>query len=159
MIDVRGTSTLVRDALQLYADTQAGRAAGPAKPLANDLAVRIADGLIPTLRQAYLDMAAMQVEWMEESFQEALATAAANGTLLAGFSAQTWHTWGMLLVALQTWLATPVEALGGKTPQSALIRRYIAGEDIPVAPVVEPEPEPVPEPEAEPVAPEPEPEA
>lgn len=38
MIDVRGTSTLVRDALQLYADTQAGRAAGPAKPLANDLA-------------------------------------------------------------------------------------------------------------------------
>lgn len=24
MIDVRGTSTLVRDALQLYADTQAG---------------------------------------------------------------------------------------------------------------------------------------
>lgn len=143
-IDVRGTSTLVRDALQLYADTQAGRAAGPAKPLADDLAERIAGGLIPTLRQAYLDMAAMQVEWMEESFQAALANAAANGTLLAGFSAQTWHTWGMLLLALQTWLATPVETLGGKTPQAALIRRYIAGEDAPVAvaPVPVPEPEP-----------------
>lgn len=138
MIDVRGTSTLVRDALQLYADTQAGKAAGAAKPLADDLADRIAGGLIPTLRQAYLDMAAMQVEWMEESFQAALADAAANGTLLAGFSAQTWNTWGMLLVALQTWLATPVEALGGKTPQAALIRRYIAGEDVPVAPVAEP---------------------
>jgi hypothetical protein len=146
MIDVRGTSNLVRDALQLYADTQAGRAAGPGKPLADDLAARIADGLIPTLRQAYLDMAAMQVEWMEESFQEALTTAAANGTLLAGFSAATWHTWGMLLVALQTWLATPVETLAGKTPQAALIRRYIAGEDAPVAP--EPAPEPEPESEA-----------
>lgn len=130
----RDTANLVRDALQLYADTLAGRATGPTKPLAEDLATRIADGLIPTMRQAYLDMAAMQVEWMEESFQEALAAAAANGTLLAGFSAQTWHTWGMLLVALQAWLSTPVEILGGKTPQSALIRRYIAGEDIPVVP-------------------------
>jgi hypothetical protein len=141
--NVRDTSNLVRDALQVFADVQAGRAAGPAKPLADDLAARIADGLIPTLRQAYLDMAAMQVEWMEESFQAQLTAAAANGTLLAGFSAQTWNTWGMLLLALQTWLATPVESLSGKTPQAALIRRYIAGEDTPVAPVApEPEPEP-----------------
>ncbi len=141
MIDVRGTSNLVRDALQLYADTQAGRVAGPAKPLADDLATRIADGLLPTLRQAYLDMTAMQVEWMEESFQAALAQSEANDTLLAGFSAQTWHNWGILLSALQAWLATPVEAMGGRTPQAALIRRYIAGNDVPVQPSA-PESEP-----------------
>lgn len=85
-IDVRGTSLLVRDALQVYADQQAGRAAGAAKPLADDLADRIANGLVPTLRQAYLDMAAMQVEWEEESFQTQLADAAASGRLVAGYS-------------------------------------------------------------------------
>lgn len=142
--DVRATSSLVRDALQVYADVQAGRAAGPAKPLADDLATRIADGLLPTLRQAYLDMAAMQVEWQEESFQAALAQAAEDGTLLAGFAPQTWQAWGLLLLALQSWLTTPLEEMNGKTPQAMLIRRYIAGQDAP--PVVAP-PEPEPEPE------------
>jgi hypothetical protein len=125
-IDVRGTSNLVRDALQLYADAQAGRPTGGS--LADDLAYRIANGLIPTLRQAYLDMAAMQVEWQEETFQAALADAAAGGTMLAGFDAATWNSWGMLLLELQAWLDKPLLALGGKTPQAALLRRYIAAE-------------------------------
>ncbi len=156
-IDVRGTSLLVRDALQVYADQQAGRAAGAAKPLADDLADRIANGLVPTLRQAYLDMAAMQVEWEEESFQAQLADAAANGTLVAGYGAATWQQWGVLLLALQAWLDTPVEALG-KTPKAALLKRYIAGEDVVAPVVVQPvvvapapvEPEPAPEPQGVP---------
>ena len=145
-IDVRGTSALVRDALQVYADLQAGRGTGAAKPLADDLADRIANGLVPTLRQAYLDMSAMQVEWMEESFQAQLAAAAVSGELVAGYSAATWHQWGMLLLALQVWLDTPVESLG-KTPKAALLRRYILGEDVAAPVVVEPEPEPEPEPQ------------
>lgn len=122
----RDTANLVRDALQLYADTLAGRATGPAKPLAEDLAARIADGLIPALRRAYLEMSAMQTEWMDESFQAELVGAAANNTLLAGFSVDVWHTWGMLFLSAQEWIKTPSEILGGKTPESALIRRYIA---------------------------------
>lgn len=144
-IDVRGTSNLVRDALQVYADMQANKPAITKLATQDVLATRIAEGLIPALRQTYLDMAATQVEWQEKRFQAALTTAATDGTLLAGFSAATWQRWGVLMLALEAFLAQPIEALGGDTPKDALLQRYIAGEDEVVAPTPDPVPDPVPE--------------
>ncbi len=141
-IDVRGTATLVRDALQTYADVQAGRTAGAQLLLQDELAQRIAGELVPALRQLYLEMTAIQVEWQEKSFQAALAAAAANGELLAGFAFQTWHRWGMLLLWLQEGLNTPLEVMGGETPKDALLRRYIPGTDVPTPPTPPAEPDP-----------------
>lgn len=96
------------------------------QPIEQEFAQRIVGELLPALRQSYLAMVAMQVEWQDEAFQVALKKAAEAGTPLAGFSAQTWQQWGTLLLLLQTWLETPQDALGGSTPKAALMRRYIA---------------------------------
>lgn len=128
-INVRSTAILVRDALQMYADAQANRLPGSNSTLAQELAARITGELLPTLRQTYLDMAATEVEWQEKTFQAALANAAETGALLAGFDAATWQRWGVLMLALQTFLDTPIAQLDGETPKDALLQRYIASAD------------------------------
>lgn len=82
--------------------------------------------LMRTLRASYNTMIAMQVEWQGDQFQEALATAATEGTLLAGYPAIWWQEKGAMLQLLQQWLDTPQEQLAGRTPKSILIARNIA---------------------------------
>lgn len=145
-IDVRSTSSLVRDALQVYADMQAGKTPTTMMTTQEQLASTIAGSLLPSLKQTYLDMISVQRLWtMEKNFQAALADAAANGALLAGFSAETWQRWGVLMLALSTFLTTPIDALGGDTPENALLRPYIPGTDKVTPPVMPVMPPPAPE--------------
>ncbi len=158
-LDIRTIVQTIRDALEYRQQLLDGRTPGQQLPLADDLAARIATGLIPNLRQIYLDMAGIKVEWQQKDFQAQLAAAMASGDYIAGFPATVWYSWGVFMLALETFLATPIAALGGATPTDALLARYIPGTKPLAAPVgSEPEPEPElvvlePEPEPEPTLP------
>ncbi len=161
-LDVRTIVQTVRDALEYRQQLLDGRTPGQQLPLADDLATRIATGLIPSLRQIYLDMAGIKVEWQQKDFQAQLTAALASGDYIAGFPATTWVSWGVFMLALEAFLATPIAALGDATPTDALLARYIPGAKPVVIPdpiVIPPTPEPEPDPEPDPVPdPEPEPE-
>jgi hypothetical protein len=157
-VNPRELTMTVRELADSYQNWQAGRSPGERRPLADVLAERIPGELIPALRQLYLDMIAMSAEWQEKKFQAALAEAAANNQLLAGYAPSTWLAWGSLLLALLDFLDTPQAGLGGLTARDALLDRYIpttpeqwAVLNPPTPPVVvPPEPEPEPEPGAAP---------
>ena len=96
------------------------------QPLEIELAQTIVGVLLPRLRELYKAMIALQVDWNDEQFQAALATAATNGTLLAGFPAAVWADWGQAFLYIQQALDAEVAALGGKTARQILTQRYVA---------------------------------
>lgn len=145
----------VREALDYQAAAQAGRNPNERRPLADVLAEQIPGELIPGLREMYLTMIAMSAQWQQKGFQAALAEAAANNTLLAGFPASVWMGWGGLLLALLDFLDTPQEAWGGITAKDALLDDYLPKTEAewaalnavppePIIPPPEPDPEPAP---------------
>lgn len=150
----RDTVQRIREALDYQAAAQAGRNPNERRPLADVLAEQIPGELIPGLREMYLTMIAMSAQWQQPAFQAALADAATNNTLLAGFPAAVWLGWGGLLLALLEFLDTPQAAWGGITAKDALLDDYIPMTDAqwaalnpvaPVEPIVAPvEPEPLP---------------
>ena len=151
----REITQIVREAVDYYAQAQAGRNPNERRPLADVLAAQIPGELIPGLREMYLTMIAMSAQWQQKGFQAALTDAATNNTLLAGFPAATWMGWGGLLLALLDFLDTPQVGLGGITAKDALLDDYIPMTDVewaalnaappePVIPTPEPDPEPAP---------------
>ena len=96
------------------------------RPLAVEFAETIVGEFLPGLRNLYLKMIGMQVEWQDEEFQAALAEAALSGEMLAGFSAETWAKWGKSLLLLQNFLEAPQDELGGAPMKTVLLRRYVA---------------------------------
>ena len=96
------------------------------QPLEIELAQTIVGELLPRLRELYKAMIALQVDWHDAQFQAALATAATNGTLLAGFPAAVWSDWGQAFLYIQQALDAEVAALGGKTARQILTQRYVA---------------------------------
>ena len=132
----------------------AGRNPNERRPLADVLAEQIPGELIPGLREMYLTMIAMSAQWRQKGFQAALADAATNNTLLAGFPAAVWMGWGGLLLALLDFLDTPQVGLGGIAAKDALLDDYLplTAEQWSALnpPPVEPEPETPIEPELKP---------
>ncbi len=96
------------------------------QPLEVEFVQRIVGEFLPGLRTLYLAMVAMQVQWQDEEFQAALATAALSDAPLAGYSAATWQKWGTALLLLQAFLEAEQAALGGETMRTVLMRRYVA---------------------------------
>ena len=96
------------------------------QPLEMEFVQAIVGEFLPNLRKLYLAMVAMQVQWQDEEFQAALASAAQAGTPLAGYPAATWATWGQALLLLQGFLEAEQATLGGETMRTVLMRRYVA---------------------------------
>lgn len=96
------------------------------QPMELEFAGRIIKDIVKPLRAAYAAMVAMQVEWMHPDFQAALDKARSDGTLLAGFPASTWDSWGGTMLRLQEFGNTPIPGMGNETPLSVLTRRYNA---------------------------------
>ncbi len=151
----REVTQYIRERLDRADAFDAGRNPNERRPLADVLAEQIPGELIPGLREMYLTMIAMSAQWQQKGFQAALADAATNNTLLAGFPASVWMGWGGLLLALLDFLDTPQVGLGGITAKDALLDDYIPMTDVewaalnaappePVIPTPEPDPEPAP---------------
>ena len=96
------------------------------QPLEMEFVQAIVGEFLPNLRKLYLAMVAMQVQWQDEEFQAALATAALSETPLAGYPAATWQKWGTALLLLQAFLEAEQATLGGETMRTLLMRRYVA---------------------------------
>lgn len=106
MIDVRGTSNLVRDALQLYADTQAGRA----DTLIGELEAEAASGLW-AIQGLVDDMARQRRIWLANDMQMRLAD---PSTEIGGaFSRERWIEIQTLFDAFGAWLETPLAVAAG----------------------------------------------
>lgn len=100
------------------------------QPLEIELAQTIVGELLPRLRELYKAMIALQVDWHDAQFQAALAAAATDGTLLAGFPASVWADWGQAFLYIQQALDAEVAALGNKTARQILTQRYVAQEAV-----------------------------
>ena len=98
------------------------------QPIELELAKTVIEDVLPPLRTLYMRMVALKVQWYDEDFQALLKDAAANGTTVAGFSADTWNSWGASLLLLEQFLGTKQDALNGATVLSILTRRYQAKE-------------------------------
>ena len=101
------------------------------QPLEIELAQTIVGELLPRLRELYKAMIALQVDWHDAQFQAALATAATNGTLLAGFPAAVWADWGQAFLYIQQALDAEVAALGGRSVEA--VREARTSRGIPTA--------------------------
>jgi hypothetical protein len=126
-VDVRQVTQIVRDALEFRQQALDGKTPGQQLPLADDLAKRIASELIPDLRKIFLDMSAIKVEWRQREFQAQLELAIKNNDYIAGYPAEVWRGWGIFMLELEAFLATPIASLKDSTPIDALMTRYIPG--------------------------------
>lgn len=151
----RDIAMLVRSALEFQEQYAAGRNPNDPSLLQDRLARTIPGELIPALKQVYKDLLGISAEWQQKAFQTALKDAAENGTLLAGFPATVWITWGELFLSVLQMLNTPHQTLG-VTPIDVLLNDYIPSKVQEVlSPPVEPEPAPEPTPEEPEPTPEP----
>lgn len=97
-----------------------------------EIAARVQQQVLPALRAEFKELGDLQQVWLVNGIEAKVLAAAAAGEPLAGYSAATWATWGEVLRQLMSWLATPLDELGGMTPGQALIKRYT------LAPAVQP---------------------
>lgn len=102
------------------------RAASGLVSAEEEIAARVQQQVLPALRTELKELTDLQNVWLVNGIEAKVAAAAAANQPLAGYSAADWATWGEVLRQLMTWLATPLEELGGMTPGQALIKRYTA---------------------------------
>lgn len=93
-------------------------------PAEEEIARRVVGETLPALRGFLAKLSAMQQEWYVNGIPAKIDAAAKEERTLAGHSAETWRDWGETFLALQTFLATPLESLNGKTPAQVLMKRY-----------------------------------
>lgn len=96
------------------------------QPIEAELAARITGELLPQLRALFAAMTTMQLDWRDNEMSAIIEKAAQSQQTIAGFPAENWVLWGATFNALQAWLETENEALGGVTPRQVLMRRYVA---------------------------------
>ncbi len=92
---------------------------------AEEIAGTVVTQTLPMLNQALAHMLALQQVWIVNDIEAEIIAAATAGEPLAGFSPADWAIWGEALRQTFTWLDTPIEAMGGKTPRQAFVRRYV----------------------------------
>ena len=92
---------------------------------AEEIATTVVGQTLPMLNQALAHMLALQQVWLVNDIEAEVTAAALAGEPLAGFSAADWAVWGEALRQTFTWLDTPIEAMGGKTPRQAFVKRYV----------------------------------
>lgn len=97
---------------------------GGEMPAEEEIARTVVGKLLPLLRNALAQLNAMQSTWLINGMQEKIVAAQLANETLAGHTAADWAAWGTVLTELQTWLGTPIEGLGNKTPTQVLITRY-----------------------------------
>ena len=97
-----------------------------------ELAQRVQDVVLPTLRQQLTQLSELQTIWIVNGIEDKIEAAVVAQETIAGYTAADWYAWGEALRQLQTMISTPIEALGGATLAQVLIKRYV-----PVTPTVQ----------------------
>lgn len=92
----------------------------------DEIAERVQNEMLPTLREALKDLRALQEVWLVNGMAEQVVAAvtATPPTPIAGYAAADWAAWGTVLTELLGWLDTPIAALG-VTPRQILQKRYV----------------------------------
>jgi hypothetical protein len=96
------------------------------QPIEAELAKKITGELLPQLRKLFAEMSAMQLAWHDNDVSALIERCARNNQTLVGFSPETWALWGATFQALQRWLETENESLGGVRPRTILMKRYVS---------------------------------
>jgi hypothetical protein len=82
--------------------------------------------ILPALRRLLTQLTGMQMIWQANDFDDLIATATANNELIVGFEPAVIDRFGKTFNAVQVFLMTPREDLGGKTPNDILQQVYTA---------------------------------
>lgn len=87
--------------------------------------------LFISLRAAYAQMNEINEIWLANGMSERIMAAAQAGELLAGYSPETWATWGGVLPAAMGFLTSsyvaqlPDGSTSTESPKQVLLRRYL----------------------------------
>lgn len=93
-------------------------------PAEQEIAAVVTREILPGLRLALAKLNAVKQTSTANGVPALIEAAATNGTPLAGFAAEDWQAWEAAFTALQTFLATPQDSLGGGTVGGVLLKRY-----------------------------------
>lgn len=127
-MDYRMIISEVRSALEEKAARElygSAAASGVETELANMIVT-----LFVSLRAAYAQMNEINEIWLANDMSERIVAAALAGEPLAGYSAETWATWGGILPAAMGFLVGPYAtqmpdgSTRTETPKQVLLRRY-----------------------------------
>lgn len=117
----------INAAFDAQAALQAQQAGG--QPVEAELAAMIGQ-LFAGLRQSVALMAEINDVWAANSMTARIVAAAAAGETLAGYTPQTWATWGAITPHVTAFLGTEYQAqmpdgtTATETPRIVLLRRY-----------------------------------
>jgi len=89
-----------------------------------EIAERVQQEMLPTLRAALSDLRALQEVWLVNGMAQAVGAAVQAGTPIAGYAAADWAAWGTVLTELLGWLDEPIATIGA-TPRQILQKRYV----------------------------------
>jgi|GEM_PF-5182063 len=98
----------------------------------DEIAARIVP-LFRALKDAFEEMAAINEYWQGNDIGDKITMAALAGGTLAGYSPETWLTWGQALPQVQAFLVTEYEmalpdgTTRTVTPKAVLMRKPIKG--------------------------------
>lgn len=126
-MDDRLVLSRVRTALEHLAATE--MQAAERDTAADEIAARIVP-LFRALQGAFEEMAAINEYWLANGISDEIGAAAKAGTALAGYSPETWATWGQALPQVQAFLTTEYQMLlpdgtvRSDTPKTVLMRKY-----------------------------------
>ncbi len=93
-----------------------------AEQTAEQVIAEAAAKLLPTLREAFKDLVALQNLWQVEDIGTVLAVAAKTGSDVADLPLAYWVSIGTTFTALMMFLETPIDSIG-QTPNEVLVRR------------------------------------
>ena len=91
-------------------------------PVETEVAMTVLQ-ILKELRSTLATLGGMQQTWNLNGVPDLVQAAMTNNELLAGHAAQDWYKWGVVFTELQTWLQTPIAAIGA-TPLQVLMKRY-----------------------------------
>lgn len=94
-------------------------------PAEQEIAAVVTREILPGLRLALAKLNAVKLTSTANGVPALIAEATANGTTLAGFSAQDWQAWDSAFELLQAFLNEPQDTLGGGTVGGVLFKRYM----------------------------------
>lgn len=95
-----------------------------------EIANRVVGVLLPALNNERQTLLSVQELWLENGMAakvaDALELQATTGQTqyIAGYEANDWAAWGVVLVETLAFLNTPIAGIGGRTPKQVLAKWY-----------------------------------
>lgn len=93
------------------------------RAIEDEISVRVVGTLLPALKEARRQLLDVQELWLANGMQEKVAAVLQSGATIAGYPAQDWYDWGVVLVEQLAFLNEQIAAIQ-KTPLQVMLKWY-----------------------------------